>query len=93
MKKGDIMNRVLCSTGTLLGRPNGRDFTLLHSLVPKLHCDGLELLMYDTWYGKTKELTTTMKKIPLPVYVFHLETLTHGFRDGGRDAHRPSRQR
>ncbi|MBO5262423.1 MAG: sugar phosphate isomerase/epimerase [Clostridia bacterium] len=67
------MNRVLCSTGTLLGRPNGRDFTLLHSLVPKLHCDGLELLMYDTWYGKTKELTTTMKKMPLPVYVFHLE--------------------
>lgn len=67
------MNKILCSTGTLLGRPNGRDFTLLCDIVPKLHCDGLELLMYDTWYDKIKDLSSTMKKIPLPVFVFHLE--------------------
>ncbi len=67
------MNRILCSTGTLLGRPNGRDFSMLPSIVPNLHCDGLELLMYDTWYDKIKDLSATMKKISLPVCVFHLE--------------------
>lgn len=67
------MHRILCSTGCLLGRPNGRDFTLLEKIVPKLRCDGLELLMYDTWYGKTKELVYNVKKIATPVYVFHIE--------------------
>ena len=67
------MNRVLCSTGCLLGRPNGRDFTMLPRLVPKLQCDGLELLMYDTWYDKIKDLRATVKNLDKPVHVFHLE--------------------
>lgn len=67
------MKRVLCSTGALIGRPNGRDFTLLKDIVPRLRCDGLELLMYDTWYEKIKELSSFMCTLPMPVYVFHLE--------------------
>ena len=67
------MNRVLCSTGTMIGRPNGRDFTLLEAIVPKLKCDGLELLMYDTWYDKVPQLKSFIKTLPMPVYVFHLE--------------------
>ncbi len=67
------MKRVLCSTGTMLGRPNGRDFTLLPDICEKLKCDGLEFLMYDTWYDKITEIKSTMKRVALPVYVFHLE--------------------
>lgn len=67
------MNRILCSTGCLLGRPNGRDFSLLKDLVPRLNCDGLELLMYDTWYDKIKELYSATKKLDKPIVVFHLE--------------------
>ena len=67
------MNKVLVSTGTLLGRPNGRDFTLLHTLVPQLDCDGLELLMYDTWYDKINQLKSVISSLSLPVVVFHLE--------------------
>ena len=67
------MNRILCSTGCLLGRPNGRDFNLLKHIAPKLKCDGLELLMYDTWYGKEKELVSVVSRLPLPTVVFHLE--------------------
>lgn len=67
------MNRILCSTGCLLGRPNGRDFNLLKDIAPRLRCDGLELLMYDTWYGLERELAAVIKNLPLPVFVFHLE--------------------
>lgn len=67
------MNRVLVSTGALLGRPNGRDFTLLNTLVPQLECDGLELLMYDTWYDKINQLKATLNSVSLPVIAFHLE--------------------
>jgi len=67
------MNRILCSTGCLLGRPNGRDFNLLEKIVPRLRCDGLELLMYDTWYDKIKDLTKTVKGLNTPVCVFHIE--------------------
>ncbi len=67
------MNKIICSTGCLLGRPNGRDFSLLKDLVPRLKCDGLELLMYDTWYDKIKELYLATKNLDKPVLVFHLE--------------------
>lgn len=67
------MNKILCSTGCLLGRPNGRDFTMLPRLVPQLHCDGLELLMYDTWYDKISDLKSTVKRLDKPTVVFHLE--------------------
>ena len=67
------MKKVLVSTGALIGRPNGRDFTLLHTLVPQLECDGLELLMYDTWYDKIGQLKSVISSLPLPTVVFHLE--------------------
>ena len=65
------MNRIICSTGCLLGRPNGRDFYLLKDLVPRLRCDGLELLMYDTWYGREKELYSAAKELDKPVLVWY----------------------
>lgn len=67
------MNKILCSTGALIGRPNGRNFNLLKSIVPNLKCDGLELLMYDTWYDKIKDLSSVIHKTSTPVCVFHLE--------------------
>lgn len=67
------MNRIICSTGCLLGRPNGRDFTMLKRLCPSIKCDGLELLMYDTWYDKINPLYSATKDLDKPVLVFHLE--------------------
>lgn len=67
------MNRILCSTGCLLGRPNGRDFSMLKDLCPQIKADGLELLMYDTWYGSEGAIATTVNSLNLPVPVFHLE--------------------
>lgn len=67
------MNRILCSIGTVIGRPNGRDITLLDKCLEMLECDGYEFLMYDTWYDKLDEIEDYMKGFWAPVPVFHCE--------------------
>lgn len=67
------MNQILCSVGAVIGRPNGRDITLLRECVKQLDCDGYEFLMYDTWYDKLDEITRFMEAFPAPVPVFHCE--------------------
>ena len=67
------MNKILCSTGALLGRPNGRDFSLLPALEEKLNCDGLELMFYDSWYDQQDALFSTLTKLEKPLLVFHAE--------------------
>ena len=42
------MREILCSTGAIIGRPNGRNYRLLEDLAKQLQCDGFELMMYDT---------------------------------------------
>ena len=67
------MNKILCSTGALVGRPNGREFTLLKDICPNLRCDGLELMMYDTWYNRIDEMKDFFPSLPMKIYTFHLE--------------------
>ena len=54
------MNRILCSTGAVIGRPNGRDITLLNKFQEQLECDGYEFLMYDTWYEELDNIRDFM---------------------------------
>lgn len=67
------MNRILCSTGALIGRPNGRDYTLLNECAERLNCDGFELMMYDDWYDKIDEIAAYVTGISKPFPVFHVE--------------------
>lgn len=67
------MNEILCSTGALIGRPNGRDYRLLKPLAKQLSCDGLEFMMYSSWYGETKDLLQVLSELPLPIPVMHCE--------------------
>ena len=77
------MVQVLCSTGALLGRPNGRDFTLLEKYAPALECDGFEFMMYDSWYERRADLLRYMSGLGLNTPVMHCEkTLTEGFSVG-----------
>ena len=57
------MNRILCSTGALIGRPNGRDYRLLEECVRRLECDGFEFMMYSTWYDQADALTAFLKEL------------------------------
>ena len=48
--------KVLISTGALLGYVNGKEFRILKEIVPRLDCDGLEVMMYRDWYERAEEL-------------------------------------
>ena len=67
------MNRILCSTGAVIGRPNGRNIYLLEECVPKLNCDGFEFMMYSTWYGKADEVKKAALRTGASFPVFHVE--------------------
>lgn len=67
------MHNVLASTGALIGRPNGRDFTLLAGCVDQICCDGFEFMLYETWYDKLDTLLPFLKSLPATFPVFHVE--------------------
>lgn len=67
------MKRILCSTGALIGRSNGRDYRLLTGLADKIDCDGFELLMYDDWYSCADALSECLNAIGKPFPSFHIE--------------------
>ncbi|MBR2925141.1 MAG: sugar phosphate isomerase/epimerase [Clostridia bacterium] len=67
------MHRILCSTGALLGRANGRDFRLLETLTPQLHCDGYELMIYQDWYSREAELLSFLRTAGLTIPVIHCQ--------------------
>ena len=67
------MCRILCSTGALIGRPNGRNYRLLKDLAGQLTCDGFEFMMYDSWYDQVEELTDYLLDLKLNVPVMHCE--------------------
>lgn len=67
------MNRILCSTGTSIGRPNGRDFRLLKECVNNLSCDGFEFMMYSTWYDRVDELEGFLRELNASIPVVHVE--------------------
>ena len=64
---------VLCSTGALIGRPNGRNPRLLEDLTKKLACDGLEFMMYSTWYEDVDAITEYVQSLGLHIPVYHCQ--------------------
>ncbi|MBQ8557041.1 MAG: sugar phosphate isomerase/epimerase [Clostridia bacterium] len=61
------MNRVLCSTGAIITKRNGRDFNLLREIVPHIACDGLEFMMYQSWHDQTGALKKVLSDFEVPV--------------------------
>ncbi|MCH5265172.1 MAG: sugar phosphate isomerase/epimerase [Lachnospiraceae bacterium] len=67
------MSKILCSTGALIGKPNGRDFRLLAPLSEKLHCDGFEFMMYNSWYDSAEEIAGYLREMKFDIPVMHCE--------------------
>ena len=87
------MHQILCSTGALIGRPNGRDYRLLKDFCPQLDCDGFEFILYSTWYDQIEALTAFLQELKLNIPVMHCEkTLAEHITAGGeaemREAYR-----
>ncbi|MBP5353895.1 MAG: sugar phosphate isomerase/epimerase [Lachnospiraceae bacterium] len=64
---------ILVSTGALIGRPNGRNPRLLEDIVKKLDGDGLEFMMYSTWYESVDEITEYVNSLGLHIPVYHCQ--------------------
>ena len=44
-----ILPRILSSTGTFIGRANGRDYHLIPQIAGSTACDGFELMLLEDW--------------------------------------------
>ena len=64
------MNQVLCSTGAIITRRNGRDYRLLREMVPNLRCDALEFMMYQSWHACLDGLQRALEGFQ--TLVFHM---------------------
>lgn len=87
------MAKILCSTGTMIGRPNGRDYRLIGKYAKELHCDGFEFMMYSTWYDVVEELTEYLKSLGLYIPVVHVqksigEKISIGGQENFQEAYR-----
>ena len=67
------MCEILCSTGALIGKPNGRDYRLLEPLSRDLTCDGFEFMMYSSWYEEAETIVKFLLSLPLSIPVMHCE--------------------
>lgn len=77
------MAQILCSTGAIIGRPNGRDYRLLKDLVPQINCDGLEFMMFSTWYDEIDEIRDFLKEQKFNIPVMHCaKGVCEGFSHG-----------
>lgn len=69
------MAEILCSTGAVIGRPNGRNYRLLEDLSKQLRFDGFELMMYEDWYADLPGLIGFINMHKLYIPVFHCDKL------------------
>ena len=54
---------VLCSSGALVTRFNGRDPSLLRGIFPMLHADGIEFMIYPSWDDRLDTVRETMRSM------------------------------
>ena len=63
------MPRILCSTGAIISKRNGRNYNLLPTIIPQMRCDGLEFMMYESWYeGHVEALKKVLADFSVPVF-------------------------
>ena len=62
-----MTNPILCSTGAFVSRLNGRDYTLIPRIAPQLAGDGLEFMMYDSWYDRMDDIVSALDGLTIPV--------------------------
>lgn len=72
-----MLRGVLCSTGAMITRHNGRDPRLLRDFFPRLSADGIELMIYPSWDGLLDKYIPAVKAISedigMPIPVLHMD--------------------
>ena len=72
-----MLKGVLCSTGAMITRYNGRDPRLLREFFPRLSADGVELIIYPVWDGLLEtyipEVKAISKDLGMKIPVLHAD--------------------
>lgn len=64
---------VYASTGAIITRLNGRNYRLIPEIVPMLHADGVEFMMYDSWNDEVDAIRRFLKSTGICFPVMHLD--------------------
>ncbi|MCI7768481.1 MAG: sugar phosphate isomerase/epimerase [Oscillospiraceae bacterium] len=67
------MNRILCSTGALITRRNGRNHKLLPEFAERLDFDGFELMLYQSWNDDLVSVADDIARMGLDIPTVHCE--------------------
>lgn len=71
------MNKIYCSTGVMIGRINGNDYTLIEKYFPDLYAkgliDGAEFMFAHSFYDKLDDIEKTIKNSKVPFDVIHID--------------------
>ena len=67
------MNPIYCSTGTFVGRINGRDHTLITKYGNQIQADGFEFLMMSVWYNDLTAILQNITSFGFSFPVFHAD--------------------
>ncbi len=71
------MNKLLCSTGALVGRVCGYDYSLISKVIPPLIDEGLisgmEFMMIPFYYDKLKDVTQLVRSCEAHAPIIHCE--------------------
>lgn len=63
--------KLYVSTGALCTRKNGRDWRVIPPAAENLDCDGLEFMMYDSWYDRWETVVRDLLGLNFPT--MHVE--------------------
>ena len=63
--------KLYVSTGALCTRKNGRDWRVIPPAAENLDCDGLEFMMYDSWYDRWEAVVRDLTGLNFPT--MHVE--------------------
>ena len=64
---------VYASTGAFVTRSNGRNYRLIPEVLSKLHADGAEFMMYDSWNDEVETVREFLKASGVPFPAMHVD--------------------
>ena len=65
--------KILCSTGTIVGKANGFNYRLIPRYAKEIRADGFELMMLKAYYGNLPEIARELEESDIPVLAVHFE--------------------
>ena len=68
-----MKRKILCSTGTIVGKANGFDYSLILRYRNEICADGFELMMLKAYYGKLSQIARDFERAAIDTPIIHLE--------------------